>query len=195
MRQAAADAPTRPAAAEASSPTAAGAVARRSQRRRRCGECAGCLGEDCGLCRYCRDRPAFGGKGTLRHTCERRRCTNLQPDLLSPRRRSSADGDGGIAAGTRSRGRARMGETNEVVEAVIVELDADEEEEQEQEESELPTPRELEAAAQPSRTPLSKRPRLSACAGHEAGDGGDGQRQEGLLPAAAGAQPRDPGRN
>lgn len=32
-------------------------------KRVRCGECRGCLGEDCGTCANCADKPKFGGQG------------------------------------------------------------------------------------------------------------------------------------
>ena len=38
------------------------------------GGCAGCNATDCGSCRYCLDKVKFGGYGTLRQKCERRRC-------------------------------------------------------------------------------------------------------------------------
>ena len=37
----------------------------RSAKRTRCGECSGCLGEDCGKCANCADKPKFGGAGAL----------------------------------------------------------------------------------------------------------------------------------
>ena len=43
-------------------------------KRRRCGECSGCLAENCGTCGNCLDMPKFGGPGTRRQTCERRVC-------------------------------------------------------------------------------------------------------------------------
>ena len=40
----------------------------------RCGACAGCRVENCGVCRNCRDMKRFGGKGRLRQACEDRKC-------------------------------------------------------------------------------------------------------------------------
>ena len=41
----------------------------------RCKNCAGCeQRSDCGECRFCLDKLSFGGTGTLRRACERRRC-------------------------------------------------------------------------------------------------------------------------
>ena len=40
----------------------------------RCGACAGCRVENCGVCRNCSDMKRFGGKGRLRQACEDRKC-------------------------------------------------------------------------------------------------------------------------
>ena len=47
-------------------------------RRKRCGSCDGCRSNDCGDCHFCRDMVRFGGKGTLKQCCEKRKCTNIQ---------------------------------------------------------------------------------------------------------------------
>jgi len=40
-----------------------------------CGDCPGCLkNDDCGQCRYCRDKTKFGGQNRLRQKCLHRRC-------------------------------------------------------------------------------------------------------------------------
>lgn len=40
-----------------------------------CGECVGCLkNDDCGKCRYCKDKTKFGGQNRLRQKCLHRRC-------------------------------------------------------------------------------------------------------------------------
>ena len=40
-----------------------------------CGECTGCLrNNDCGICRYCKDKTKFGGQNRLRQKCLHRRC-------------------------------------------------------------------------------------------------------------------------
>lgn len=40
-----------------------------------CGECPGCLkNDDCGRCRYCKDKTKFGGQNRLRQKCLHRRC-------------------------------------------------------------------------------------------------------------------------
>merc|ERR1711899_577409 len=50
-----------------------------------CGECTGCLkNDDCGKCRYCKDKTKFGGQTRLRQKCLHRRC-----QLDTHRRRSS----------------------------------------------------------------------------------------------------------
>jgi hypothetical protein len=57
-----------------------------------CGECTGCLkNDDCGKCRYCKDKTKFGGQNRLRQKCLHRRC-----QLDTHRRRSSQNnGQGG----------------------------------------------------------------------------------------------------
>ena len=50
-----------------------------------CGECPGCLkNDDCGKCRYCKDKTKFGGQNRLRQKCLHRRC-----QLDTHRRRAS----------------------------------------------------------------------------------------------------------
>ena len=47
-------------------------------RRRRCQTCEGCRKTvDCGVCRFCRDKPKFGGRGTLKQACITKRCIRL----------------------------------------------------------------------------------------------------------------------
>jgi len=41
---------------------------------RRCGECEGCMREDCGKCEICLDKPRFGGPGKLKKACPDRKC-------------------------------------------------------------------------------------------------------------------------
>ena len=45
------------------------------KRKRRCGQCAGCLATDCGRCVACRDKPKFGGSGIRKQACLRKQCT------------------------------------------------------------------------------------------------------------------------
>lgn len=47
------------------------------KRRRRCGECSGCLADSCGECHFCKDMLKFGGQGTLRQPCLKRACHAL----------------------------------------------------------------------------------------------------------------------
>ncbi|XP_062315786.1 methyl-CpG-binding domain protein 1a isoform X2 [Osmerus eperlanus] len=54
-----------------------------------CTKCAACLRKDCGKCKYCMDKPKYGGKGRLKQKCLMRRCRAMQPakasqDLLGP---------------------------------------------------------------------------------------------------------------
>ena len=55
-----------------------------NSKRRRCGSCPGCRSADCGTCGHCLSMKKFGGDGSLRKPCERRKCTNLQPSLPKP---------------------------------------------------------------------------------------------------------------
>jgi hypothetical protein len=60
-----------------------------------CGECTGCLkNDDCGKCRYCKDKTKFGGQNRLRQKCLHRRC-----QLDTNRRRSSQNTNGNNAGG------------------------------------------------------------------------------------------------
>lgn len=53
---------------------------------RRCGECEGCMRDDCGKCASCMDKPRFGGKGTKKRACVMRRClTKGSMSAPSPR--------------------------------------------------------------------------------------------------------------
>ena len=45
-----------------------------AKKLRRCGECEGCLREDCGSCEICADKPRFGGPGKLKKACPQRKC-------------------------------------------------------------------------------------------------------------------------
>ena len=38
--------------------------------------CTGCSSSDCGQCKYCIDKPKFGGPGKKRQRCEKRSCLN-----------------------------------------------------------------------------------------------------------------------
>ncbi len=48
------------------------------KRKRRCGECDGCIAKDCGNCRYCLDMPKFGGKRVLKRCCIHKQCKRLK---------------------------------------------------------------------------------------------------------------------
>lgn len=41
---------------------------------RRCGECEGCMRDDCGQCAACADKPKFGGRGSKKKACAVRAC-------------------------------------------------------------------------------------------------------------------------
>uniref|UniRef100_A0ABD2X5D8 DNA (cytosine-5)-methyltransferase n=1 Tax=Trichogramma kaykai TaxID=54128 RepID=A0ABD2X5D8_9HYME len=47
-------------------------------KRRRCGTCEACLEVDCGKCASCKDKPRFGGPGTSKQACLKRRCPNME---------------------------------------------------------------------------------------------------------------------
>lgn len=47
-------------------------------KRIRCGVCDNCLSNDCGKCKYCLDKPKFGGAGRLRQSCVRKKYQNMQ---------------------------------------------------------------------------------------------------------------------
>ena len=49
----------------------------RRRRARGCGSCPGCLREDCGECRNCKDKVKFGGPGTKKQRCMLRTCSNM----------------------------------------------------------------------------------------------------------------------
>ena len=46
-------------------------------RMTRCGECKACLSTDCGKCQFCKDKPKFGGPGSLKKVCVQRDCPYL----------------------------------------------------------------------------------------------------------------------
>ena len=43
-----------------------------------CGKCEGCLRENCGLYKFCLDKPCFGGSCILKQKCLERACTESQ---------------------------------------------------------------------------------------------------------------------
>ena len=47
------------------------------KRKTRCFRCSGCLAKDCGHCKHCLDKPKYGGKGTLKQCCLKRKCTEI----------------------------------------------------------------------------------------------------------------------
>ena len=56
-----------------------------------CGECPGCLqNDDCGKCRYCKDKTKFGGQNRLRQKCLHRRC-----QMDTHRKRNSTNNNNG----------------------------------------------------------------------------------------------------
>jgi hypothetical protein len=47
------------------------------KKAQRCRACAGCLRNDCGTCRHCKDMKKFGGPGNLRQACMLRQCMSM----------------------------------------------------------------------------------------------------------------------
>ena len=50
----------------------------------RCQQCTACLREDCGQCKFCIDKPKFGGKGVKKQSCTKRRCLNTKSASHNP---------------------------------------------------------------------------------------------------------------
>ena len=48
----------------------------KEKRVRGCGKCEGCKAEDCGMCKFCRDKKKFGGENKLRQKCIEKRCAS-----------------------------------------------------------------------------------------------------------------------
>ena len=45
-------------------------------RKFKCGDCPSCLQEECGKCKFCRDKTKNGGPGRLKRPCELKQCPN-----------------------------------------------------------------------------------------------------------------------
>ena len=63
--------------AESGGETRLKAGASRRRRAQGCGACPGCLRDDCGQCRNCRDKVKFGGPGTKKQRCMLRGCSSM----------------------------------------------------------------------------------------------------------------------
>ena len=48
------------------------------KKRKRCGVCEHCTAYDCGKCRFCQDKPNFGGRNILKQCCQQRKCKKLR---------------------------------------------------------------------------------------------------------------------
>ncbi|XP_069163920.1 mucin-2 isoform X2 [Procambarus clarkii] len=62
------------------------------RKRKGCGECEGCqVVEDCGQCRFCRDKAKFGGPNRLKQVCVYKRCVlaEIEPEDAKKRRKTS----------------------------------------------------------------------------------------------------------
>jgi len=53
-------------------------------RKSRCTVCSSCKAANCGKCDPCKSMVAFGGKGTLKQSCEKRRCKNSRKRRSRP---------------------------------------------------------------------------------------------------------------
>jgi len=42
---------------------------------RRCHTCLECKAKECGICKYCKEKPKNGGPGTLKKSCVKQKCT------------------------------------------------------------------------------------------------------------------------
>uniref|UniRef100_A0A1X7TAJ2 Ubiquitin-like protease family profile domain-containing protein n=1 Tax=Amphimedon queenslandica TaxID=400682 RepID=A0A1X7TAJ2_AMPQE len=47
------------------------------RKRKRCGTCENYVAVECGTCKYCLDKPKFGGNGVLRQSCINKKCHNM----------------------------------------------------------------------------------------------------------------------
>lgn len=56
------------------------------KRGRGCGQCPGCLREDCGKCTFCQDKPKFGGPGKKKQRCALRSCSNFMSTRVGMRK-------------------------------------------------------------------------------------------------------------
>ena len=48
----------------------------RIRRSLNCGKCPSCKRSDCRKCRFCKDKPRYGGENRLKQKCIQRRCQN-----------------------------------------------------------------------------------------------------------------------
>ena len=64
------------------------------KRGRGCGNCPGCLRDDCGTCAYCKDKPKFGGPGRKKQRCSLRVCSNFVSTALMIPSSHPLDGSG-----------------------------------------------------------------------------------------------------
>ena len=67
-----------------------------------CGECPGCLqNDDCGKCRYCKDKTKFGGQNRLRQKCLHRRCQmDTHRKRNSTNNNNNSNGNAGTTTGS-----------------------------------------------------------------------------------------------
>ena len=46
-------------------------------KRKHCEVCQGCKSNDCGACKYCKDKPKYSGPGKLKQSCIQLRCLQM----------------------------------------------------------------------------------------------------------------------
>ena len=47
------------------------------KRKKGCESCRGCLAPNCSVCKYCLDKPKFGGSNRLKKKCVERQCETI----------------------------------------------------------------------------------------------------------------------
>jgi hypothetical protein len=57
-------------------------LSRSKKRISRCGQCAGCMSDDCMTCGHCQDMKKYGGPGLRKQSCKNRKCLNPRATLL-----------------------------------------------------------------------------------------------------------------
>ena len=51
------------------------------RKHKHCGECANCKRDDCGACKFCKDKTKFGGPNRKRQSCELKQCLQISLQL------------------------------------------------------------------------------------------------------------------
>jgi len=61
-----------------------------SSRKRKCGCCVGCRRQNCGECKFCKDKAKFGGPNKLRQACKYKKCMQLKKPIAKSAQLSAA---------------------------------------------------------------------------------------------------------